>query len=78
MSYNPERENPNKEKPRFRGENVLLMHYIGSPPYGEHGSHSHHTRSQDLTNVSPTQPPARLDGTIGAILKEWGHVERVA
>lgn len=22
--------------------------------------------------------PARLDGTIGMILKEWGHVERVA
>lgn len=42
-----------EKNPRFRGEYVLLMHYTGSSPAGEHRDRGRIERSQDLTNVSP-------------------------
>ena len=61
--------------PRSRGEYVLLMHYTGSSPAGEHRDRGRIERSQDLTNVSPHSTSARHCDTWGAILKQWGHVE---
>ena len=53
-----------QKNPRFRGENALamrhLMHCIGSSPPREHGSHSRHTHSQDVTNVSPVPLPRAI------------------
>ena len=54
-----------QKNPRFRGEYVLLMHYTGSSPAGEHRDRGRVERSQDLTNVSP-HPLPRATATQGA------------
>ena len=54
-----------QKNPRFRGEYVLLMHYTGSSPAGEHRDRGRVERSQDLTHVSP-HPLPRATATHGA------------
>lgn len=54
-----------QKNPRSRGEYVLLMHYTGSSPAGEHRDRSRVEHSQDLTNVSP-HPLPRATATHGA------------
>ena len=54
-----------QKNPRFRGEYVLLMHYTGSSPAGEHRDRGRVEHSQDLTNVSP-HPLPRATATQGA------------
>ena len=54
-----------QKNPRFRGEYVLLMHYTGSSPAGEHRDRGRIEHSQDLTNVSP-HPLPRATATRGA------------
>lgn len=54
-----------EKNPRFRGEYVLLMHYTGSSPAGEHRDRGRVEYSQDLTNVSP-HPLPRATATHGA------------
>lgn len=49
-----------EKNPRFRGEYVLLMHYTGSSPAGEHRDHGRVEHSQDLTNVSPHPLPRAM------------------
>ena len=58
-----------EKNPRFRGEYVLLMHYLmhytGSSPAGEHRDRGRVEHLQDLTNVSP-HPLPRATATHGA------------